>query len=139
MNEIQLQPFYRGDDFALEVSLKNKTSQDPVDITGWVLTSTMKLSSELPDTAQLDDNGHRQVLQVIKKVPAGDDASNGIAKLLFPHDQTAELIPTTYQLDIQAEVSDSVTTLVKGKIKVLADVTRDSIPDFDPARIEAEL
>lgn len=136
---IQLKPFYRGDDFVLEVSLKNKTTQDPVDITGWVITSTMKLSSELPDNPQFDHNENRQVLQVTKKVPDNADAKKGTAKLLFPHDETAQLIPTTYLLDIQAEVSDSVTTLVKAKIKVLSDVTRDSIPDFDPTRIEAEL
>ena len=135
-NVVQLQPFYRGDDFALKVSLKTKTSQTPVDITGWVLTSTMKLSSEIPDFPQLKDNGNRQVLQVTSKVSDNEDAKNGIAHLLFPHKETQELIPTTYQLDIQAEVGDSVTTLMKGRIEVLSDVTHDTfdvIPFFKMA------
>lgn len=138
-NVTQLQPFYRGDDFALEVQLRQKESQTPIDITGWVLTSTMKLSSELPDNPQMNDTGQRQVLQVIKVVPDNDDARQGRATLLFPHEETEQLIPTTYQLDIQAEVSDSVTTLMKGKIQVLSDVTRDTfdvIPVFpEPAKI----
>lgn len=130
---IQLNPFYRGDDFALEVKLRTKSAGEPVDISGWFLVSTLKLSSELPDNPQLDDDNNRQVLQVFTRVPANEDAQNGIAHLLFGHEQTAQLIPTTYQIDIQAEIGDSVTTLMKGKIRVLSDVTRDTldaIPDF---------
>ena len=135
-NVTQLQPFYRGDDFALEVILKTRATGQPVDITGWVLTSTMKLSSEIPDFPQLDDTGQRQVLQVMRKVPDDSEAKNGIAHLLFPHEETEELIPTTYQMDIQAEFGDSVTTLMKGKIQVLSDVTHDTfdvIPSFKMA------
>ena len=133
----ELNPFFRGDDFALQVTLKNKADQSPVDITGWCLSSTMKLSSELPDYPQMDSKGNRQVLQVIHQVPDSDDAKNGIARLLFPHDQTQTLIPTTYQLDIQAEAGDSVMTLMKGLVRVNADVTRDTfdvIPAFNDSK-----
>lgn len=132
-NVTQLNPFYRGDDFALEIKVRDKETQSPIDITGWVLVSSLKLSTETPDDPEMHPDGYRQVLRVLKVVTAGAEAEAGTASLLFPHDQTAELLPTRYQIDIQAEHDDTVITLLKSTIEVQADVTRDTydcIPVF---------
>lgn len=135
----ELPAFYRGDDFALEITVRDKESQSPINIADWVLVSSMKISSELPDDPQMTDDGSRQVLRVVKVVMPGDDATKGRVQLLFPHEQTAELLPIKYQIDIQAEHGDTVMTLLKGTIDVQSDVTRDTyeaIPNFPtPAKV----
>ena len=122
---VELKPFYRGDDYALQVTVRNKSDQSAVDITGWCLSSTMKLSDALDDEPALDKDGYRRVLQVSCQVPDKDDSRAGIARLLYPNELTNDLIGNTfYQMDIQAEIAGSVITLMKGKVLVLTDVTR---------------
>lgn len=122
---IELRPFYRGDDYAIQVTVRNKADKSPVDVTSWCLSSTMKLSDALNDQPQIDKDGYRRVLQVCYQVPDTDDSRAGIARLLYPNELTNDLIGNTiYQMDIQAEVSGSVITLMKGKVLVLTDVTR---------------
>lgn len=122
---VDLTPFYRGDDYALQVTVRNKSDQSAVDITGWCLSSTMKLSDALDDEPALDKDGYRRVLQVSCQVPDNDDSRAGIARLLYPNELTNDLIGNTfYQMDIQAETAGSVITLMKGKVLVLTDVTR---------------
>lgn len=122
MNE--LASFYRGDDHAIQITVRVKDNQDPVDISGWLFTLTMKLSSELPDEPELDDQGNRQVLQVRKQAPSGDDDSQaGRIVLVLPHIQTRQLIPTIYQQDIQISHQQTIRTLIAGRIQVLPDVT----------------
>ncbi len=122
---VELQPFYRGDDHALQVTVRVQDDTDPLDITGWLFTITLKLSSEMPDAPQLDEQGNRQVLQVRKTAPDNADSQIGIIELLLPHDQTVDLLPVRYQVDIQVEYDRIVQTLVMGRITVLSDVTHD--------------
>ena len=121
----ELSGFYRGDDHALRIVIKEKGSNDPVDVTDWYFISSMKLSSEMPDTPELDDEGNRQVLKVDVMALAGAESEAGECTLLFPHDKTRQLIPTTYQIDIQRTYQDSVITIFRGTIPVLSDVTHD--------------
>lgn len=124
----ELQPFYRGDDHALQVTVKMKGVDDPVDITGWTFTSTMKLSSELPDQPQLDDDGHRVVLQIKTDAEDNEDSKAGRIDLLYPSAQTGQLIPTKYDIDIQVSRNNIIQTLVKAKIQVLSDVSHGERP-----------
>ncbi|WP_420588236.1 hypothetical protein [Bacterioplanoides sp.] len=126
---IQLQPFYRGDDHALQVLVKVKDSEEALDITGWEFTSTMKLSSELPDQPALDDQGNRQVLQVVKVADANDDSRAGRIDLLYPAAETRQLLPTSYEMDIQCQRNGITQTLVKATITVLADVSHGDSHD----------
>lgn len=119
----ELQPFYRGDDHALEVLVRVKSTKEPVDITGWVFTSTLKLSSELPDQPELDEQGNRQVLQVSTVAGDTEDSKNGRVYLVYPSDQTRQLVPTTYEMDIQSERNNITQTLIKSRIPVLSDVS----------------
>ncbi len=122
---VELTPFYRGDDYALQVTVRNKIDQSPIDITHWCLSSTMKLSDALNDEPQIDKDGYRRVLQIVYQVPDTEESHVGIAHLLYPNEKTNDLIGNTfYQMDIQAEISGSVITLMKGKVLVLTDVTR---------------
>ena len=122
---VELSPFYRGDDYAIQVTVRNKADQSAVDITGWCLSSTMKLSDALNDEPQIDKDGYRRVLQIFSRVSDNDNSRAGIARLLYPNEKTNDLIGNTfYQMDIQAETAGSVITLMKGKVLVLTDVTR---------------
>ncbi len=118
----ELQPFYRGDDLALEMTVRDQSTQAPVDVTGWIFDSSMKLSSELPDTPELDKQGHRQVITTTT-LADGAEAEKGEVRLLFKSTQTAQMLATRYQVDIQAVYYGVVQTLYKNTITVLADVT----------------
>ncbi len=118
----ELKPVYRGDDFALEIHIRNQSTQQPMDITDWRFDSTMKLSPEQPDEPILNSQGQRIVLSVTS-IAAGDEAEQGIVLLKFESQDTVKLIATTYQIDVQAVVSDAVQTVFAGSIKILADVT----------------
>ncbi len=124
----ELPGFYRGDDHCFEVLVKVKDTDQPVDITGWLFTSTMKLSSELPDQPELDDQGNRQVLQVSTLASDGPDSKEGRVFIIYPHVKTAELLATNYQMDIQSNRAGVVQTLIKGVIPVMADVTHEVQP-----------
>ena len=121
----QLRPFYRGDDHALKVTVREKGKESGLDITGWVFTSTLKLSSELPDEPELDDQGNRQVLKTVTTAPDDPDSRIGVFYLMFRSEGTKDLIPTNYELDVQSEHNDVVKTLFKGRIQVLSDVTHE--------------
>lgn len=118
----ELQPFYRGDDLILAMQVRHKDTQQPVDVTGWLFDSSMKLSTELPDYPELDAQGYRKVIST-STLAEGEEAEKGRVHLLFPSDQTAQLITTGYRVDIQAVVAGAVQTLFDGRIRVLADVT----------------
>lgn len=121
-----LSGFYRGDDHALRLVIKEVGSGDPVNVSGWLFISTLKLSSEMPDQPELDESGNRQVLRTEALALDDDNAQAGECTLLFPHEKTAQLIPTTYQIDIQRTYQNSVITVFRGTIPVLSDVTYDS-------------
>lgn len=128
----ELSGFYRGDDHALRLVVKEAVSGDPVDVSGWLFISTLKLSSEMPDQPELDDDGLRQVMTTQTLAPVDEVSLVGECTLVFGHDQTRELIPTTYQMDIQRTFQDSVITVFRGTIPVLADVTYESGLSKDP-------
>ena len=119
----QLAAFYRGDDHALELVVRIKDEDEPVDVTGWVFTSTLKLSSEMPDQPEFDDDGNRQVLQIQTTAEDVEDSKEGIVFLHYPASMTKDLIPTTYEIDIQVQYSGVTQTLIKGQIPVLPDVS----------------
>ncbi len=119
----QLAGFYRGDDHVLEVIVRVKDTGDPINISGWLFTSTLKLSSELPDTPEFDDSGNRQVLQITAEADDTDDSAAGRVYLLYPASMTKDQIPTTYEIDIQVQFSGSTRTLVKSSIEILPDVS----------------
>lgn len=113
----QIFEMYRGDDFTLKVHITDSNGM-PVDITGWSFKSTMKLSTELDDT--------EAEVQVDIAAVSGPDAEAGVLYINYPHEQTKNLIPRTYVVDLQRELNGMVTTVFVGEALIKADVTHRS-------------
>ena len=121
MDIITLAGFYRGDDHSIGLHFQNHDTAEPIDITGWQFVSTLKLSMAMADSGNL---------QVRYTVPEEVDSSlKGNAILNFPHQQTRQLIPATYWIDVQVTIGQQVRTLFVGKIPVWSDVTRSESYD----------
>ena len=106
---------YRGDDYTLRVVITDNDDV-PVDITGWSFSSSMKLSVFMEDSEA----------PVSVDVPAvsGPEAEAGVVYVTYQSDQTKDLIPTKYAVDIQRVCNDKVITVLSGDVQVLGDVTR---------------
>ena len=116
---VTFEEFYRGDDYALKIVFTVPDpvtgTRVPVDITGWEFFSSFKLSPMLPDA--------EAPVQIHVPPVAGSDAGQGVLYLVYPASQTKNLLPAKYWVDIQRVYQGTVTTLVQGRINVLADVT----------------
>ena len=106
---------YRGDDYSLRVEITDDSGV-AIDITGWSFSSSMKLSVFMEDSEA----------PVSVDVPAvsGAEAEAGVVYVTYPSDQTKDLIPTKYAVDIQRVYNDKVITVLSGDVQVLGDVTR---------------
>ena len=106
---------YRGDDYTLRVVITDNDDV-PVDITGWSFSSSMKLSVFMEDSEA----------PVSVDVPAvsGVEAEAGVVYVTYPSDQTKDLIPTKYAIDIQRVFYGNVITILSGEVTILGDVTR---------------
>ena len=116
MGMITLPGFYRGDDHALRLEFRNKENGELIDLTDWTFISTIKLSSEMPDS-----EGIQTTYTVTSSSPP---SLKGIVYLAFSHQKTRTLIPTLYQVDVQKTVAGKIQTLFVAKIPVRSDVTR---------------
>ena len=109
-----MKPIYRGDNKTYTLSFKDSAG-NVIDITGWKVYFTMKQR-----ITQSDDEAAVRI-----DVTTHDDPTNGLSSIHLANSQTDDLIPGEYFYDIQVKKPDEmVTTLVVGKIKVEADVTR---------------
>lgn len=115
MTEPVLFDMYRGDDYTLRVAIKDSLGI-AVDVTGWQLTATMKIS-----TALLDVDAP---VQVVMPALTGADALVGVFYVHLPREQTANLVPTKYFFDLQRTFNDRVTTVFSGLVLIKPDVTR---------------
>lgn len=109
-----LKDFARGDDWTVRCTIRDAEGQI-VDITGYSYWMTLK-----SDVSSADP-GQAQVGPVVAGSP---DASSGIIYITMPKSQTASLAPGVYNYDIQqVDLSGDVTTLLLGKLNVVADIT----------------
>ena len=106
---------YRGDDFTLRVVITD-SADVPVDITGWSFSSSMKLSIYMEDSEA----------EVSVSVPpvSGVEAELGVVYITYPSDQTKNLLPVPYAVDLQRVFNGNVVTVFAGTVNVLGDVTR---------------
>ena len=106
---------YRGDDYTLRVVITDNYD-NAVNITGWSFSSSMKLSVFMEDSEA----------PVSVDVPAvsGPEAEAGVVYVTYPSDQTKNLIPTQYTVDLQRMFNGKTVTVFSGVINVLGDVTR---------------
>ena len=112
-----MKDIYRGDNQTYNLSF-TKDDGTPQPITGWKIFFTIKKRLD-----QSDDDADVKV-----DVTEHDDAENGLTSIHLSNGQTDTLIPGSYHYDIQVKkAEDDITTIVKGKIIVLADVTRREV------------
>ena len=116
MPQQDLNDFVRGDTWTQKLTLLNEGN--PVDITGDEFWITLKLN---PEAADLDSDAQQQL------AASGDDASNGIVYLTLEAADTENLLPSRYYYDIQRKTSNKVQTLVYGRVRVIRDITRDTM------------
>ena len=117
--KVDLEPIYRGD--TQTYKLKFTTNTGAKDITGWEIWFTLKHSD-----AETDDTNAVISKRVIAQ--AGADSSAGILYITLDANDT-DITPKTYYYDIQRVVPGTtpiVTTIMKGKLKILRDVTRSN-------------
>jgi hypothetical protein len=104
---------YAGDTkiFNLEVKRDNL----PVDITGSVVTFTMKSNIDLPD--------EDAAVQVV--VTSHVDAPSGQTQIVIPAEMTNDLLRGKYYYDIQfKDLNGNVQTLIYNTVEVLPTVTK---------------
>ena len=112
---------YRGDTKRFTLSFKN-TNGTPVDITGHVIWFTMKRDVADPDSGA--------VLQKRIVLPSNGMSVAGLYELTLTSGETGAFEPGLYVYDIQRVIEaispdkPDVTTLVSGRIGIVADVTR---------------
>ena len=105
---------FRGDDISLGLKLTDYVTKDPIDITGWIFSMTIKEKTYQPDTDAA----------VVVDVLVHADPSNGITGVLIPNTKTNDLIGV-YQYDIQYKtLSGIIRTFMRGQIDFLDDVSR---------------
>lgn len=106
---------FRGDDYRLKLEITDDAG-NAVDISGWTFKATMKLQTEMADSAA--------DVQVIEGPVSGADAVAGIVRILLPRAQTVNLRPVDYFFDVQRNDGTYVVTLFTGRVRVKPDVTR---------------
>lgn len=106
----------RGDTWVLRFLIQD-SSGNAIDITGNQYWITLKTDVSLPDP------GDAQVGPIVAAAP---DSTNGILEITVPGGTTNTLTAgTAYNYDLQEVTSSGVvSTLLIGKIRVKADVTR---------------
>lgn len=105
---------YRGDDLSLGLRFKDRHTQDPIDITGWIISFTVK-----EKTYHSDDDA-KILIDVIDHL----DPVNGRTNILIPHSMTDPLAGV-YEYDIQFKTpANLIRTFARGQIEIFEDVSR---------------
>ena len=117
--QLDLPSQVRGDTWVFNFIIQD-TAGTPIDITSREYTITLK-----SDISVLDENAE---IQIGPTVPSSSNALLGKVTIVVPGSSTNALVPRTYNYDIQeVETDGTVSTLLIGKIKVRADVTRTAV------------
>lgn len=104
---------YRGDDFSMALTFKD-LNQDPIDISGWTISFTVK------DKTYKSDVDAKISIDVTTHV----DPVNGKTGIFVSHDLTDPL-EGVYQYDLQFTTNESVIkTFARGQINFIDDVSR---------------
>lgn len=109
---------YRGDT-KVWTMLFQSAPDVPIDITGHVLWFTMK--------AKVTDTDDDAVIQKNITFAGGEDSSAGKGFLTLTSEETGVLVPGSYVYDMQKVINETppvVSTVLSGRITILADVTQ---------------
>jgi len=104
---------YRGDDFSMSLSLKDQ-NQDPIDITGWTFSFTVKDKTYKSDVDA----------KILIDVTTHSDPVNGQTGIFIPHALTDPL-EGVFQYDLQFTTQlNVIRTFARGQINFIDDVSR---------------
>ena len=105
---------YRGDSYPITLALTDKTSGNPIDLTGCTLLLTVDSLEEPPDdTTALFD------------IPGVLDADPTTGKVTFTPTSTDTGTPGSYFYDVQLTDGDgNIRTVVKSTFTVSQDITK---------------
>jgi len=109
-----LEPLYRGDSREYNLTFTDGTG-GAINIEGWKVYFTVKKNYSDSDSQAI----------IRKDVTVHDDPINGKTKIVLLPVDTDHLIPARYYYDIQIKRgAEDILTVLQGKIKIKADVTR---------------
>jgi len=104
---------YRGDDLGWTLNFRD-TNGEPIDISGWLIFFTMKVSK--------DDSDSEAVLT--KTVEAQSGSSDGVIQVTVPGADVNTLVGP-YYYDLQfIDLDGQVRTITSGAVTFEKDVTR---------------
>ena len=105
---------YRGDDLSMSLTFEDRHSQDPIDITDWIISFTVKEKTYHSDTDA----------KILIDVTTHIDPINGRTAIFISHDLTDPLVGV-YQYDIQFKThANLIRTFARGQIEFIDDVSR---------------
>ncbi len=109
-----LEPLYRGDSREYNITFTDGNG-DAIDISEWKVYFTVKKSYFDSDSQAI----------IKKDVTVHDDPMNGKTKITLLPVDTDNLTPARYYYDIQIKRGEeNILTVLQGKIRIKADVTR---------------
>ena len=112
-----LSDFYRGDTRKIKITVQDTTTKQPISVDGGKLTVTFKKTVTAADA----DADLQVVVDAIEADPLNP---TGEILVTLSHTDT-EIDVGTYFYDFQfVSAAGEVTTILVGKVKVLADITR---------------
>jgi hypothetical protein len=110
-----LSPLVRGDDWTIKLVITSNGA--PVNITGYSFWFTLKVDIDSADPGNLQ----------VTASSTGSNATSGILYINVNRTLTANLVPQTYNYDVQQiDTGNKVQTLLIGKVKVVKDITRST-------------
>ena len=113
MSTQNLQSFYRGDSREYLITFTDADSA-VIDITGWTVYFTVKLSYMDADADA----------KITKDITTHYDPTNGQTKITLLTTDT-DIDPANYYYDIQAKkAAGDIFTVMAGRIEILSDITR---------------
>jgi hypothetical protein len=113
---------FRGDSRTWVVNFKDKSTGNPIDITGYTLFFTVKDKNRY-----LTDASDSSAI-ISKNVTTHVDSSSGISQIVITSSDTTSITPKAYIYDIQLKDSyDRVFTIDSGNFLIDADVTRRTL------------
>jgi len=107
--------FYRGDVYPKQITLTDKKTGQPIDLTGMILTLTVNTEKEPLTT----DNQLFQITGVL------EDAVKGVV-LFTPSVGDNDLLKAKYYFDVSAVAGATFKkTMLKGVWEILQDINKD--------------
>ena len=109
--------WFRGDSFPIELTIKDKETKEPVDITGYGFLMTVNTVDNPVDIST-------QLFQVVGVVDPDQVTNKG--KLTFtPSVADGNQTPETYYYDVQmTDPAGNIRTIAKYNFKITQDITK---------------